>query len=58
MKEIKVISSVLIAGDTGPAHGPDEGYPVEHFTRLIMPTLQEADFHLVNWSCHGLVPDT
>lgn len=43
-----MISSVLIAGDTGPAHGPDEGYPVEHFTRLIMPTLREADFRLVN----------
>lgn len=43
-----MVSSVLIAGDTGPAHGPDEGYPVEHFTKLIMPTLREADFRLVN----------
>jgi hypothetical protein len=48
MKEINVVSSVLIAGDTGPAHGPDEGYPVEHFAKLILPTLREADFRLVN----------
>jgi poly-gamma-glutamate synthesis protein (capsule biosynthesis protein) len=41
-------SSILIAGDTGPAHGPDDGFPVEHFTQKIIPTLREADFRLVN----------
>ncbi|MGB3336537.1 MAG: CapA family protein [Devosia sp.] len=41
-------ASVLIAGDCGPAHGPDEGFPVESYTELIVPTLLQADFRLVN----------
>ena len=41
-------AKVLIAGDCGPAHGPDQGYPVAGYTERILPTLRAADFRLVN----------
>ncbi len=40
--------SILVAGDCGPAHGPDQGYPIEGYTEIILPTLQAADFRVVN----------
>ena len=43
-----MVSTLLIAGDCGPAHGPDEGYPLAQYTELAMPALQSADFRLVN----------
>lgn len=41
-------ASVLIGGDCGPGHGPDQGYPLEGYIELIAPTLRQADFRLVN----------
>ncbi len=41
-------ATVLIGGDCGPAHGPNDGFPVESYTELIVPTLRQADFRLVN----------
>ncbi len=40
--------SLLVAGDCGPTHGPAEGYPVEGYTRLVRPTLEQADMRFVN----------
>jgi poly-gamma-glutamate synthesis protein (capsule biosynthesis protein) len=40
--------NILIAGDCGPAHGPDQGFPIEGYTELILSTLKSADFRLVN----------
>nr|WP_315592784.1 CapA family protein [uncultured Cupriavidus sp.] len=42
------ISTVLIAGDCGPTHGASEGYPIEGYTELVKPVLQEADMRFVN----------
>src|SRR5688572_30519141 len=42
------LSSILIGGDCGPAHGPREGFPIEGYTSLIGPVLAQADFRLVN----------
>ena len=39
---------VIIAGDCGPSHGPEDGFPVGGYTELIAPTLNTADFRLVN----------
>jgi hypothetical protein len=40
--------TVLIGGDTGPAHGPAQGVPIAHYTHLIAPSIQGADFRLLN----------
>jgi len=40
--------TVLIGGDTGPAHGPAQGVPVQHYTELLEPALRQADFRLLN----------
>ena len=42
------ISSVLIAGDCGPAHGRADGFPIESYTELVRPVLEKADFRFVN----------
>ncbi|WHO82734.1 CapA family protein [Rhizobium leguminosarum] len=41
-------ANVIIAGDCGPAHGPNDGFPVRGYIDLIAPTLRAADFRLVN----------
>ncbi|KQS95472.1 CapA family protein [Rhizobium sp. Leaf386] len=41
-------ANVIIAGDCGPAHGPEDGFPVGGYIDLIAPTLKTADFRLVN----------
>lgn len=38
----------LGAGDCGPVHGPDDGYPVERYTELVRPTLAAADVRFGN----------
>lgn len=43
-----MVANILIAGDCGPAHGPDHGFSIEGYTELILPTLRTADFRLVN----------
>jgi len=40
--------TVLIGGDCGPAHGPDQGVPVEHPIRQVAPVLAAADVRFVN----------
>lgn len=40
--------TVLIGGDTGPAHGPAQGVPVQHYTALVEPAMRQADFRLLN----------
>ncbi len=42
------VSSILIAGDCGPAHGRAEGFPIESYTALVRPVLANADFRFVN----------
>jgi len=41
-------ANVLIAGDCGPAHGPEQGFSIEGYTQLVLPVLQTADFRLAN----------
>ena len=45
---MKKVSTVLIAGDCGPAHGPADGFPLERYTELIRPVLEQADIRFVN----------
>lgn len=40
--------TILIGGDCGPTHGPSEGFTVEGYTELLMPTLSAADMRFVN----------
>lgn len=40
--------SLLIAGDCGPVHGASDGYPIEGYTELVRPVLDEADLRFVN----------
>jgi poly-gamma-glutamate capsule biosynthesis protein CapA/YwtB (metallophosphatase superfamily) len=47
-REENMAASVLIAGDCGPTHGPDDGFPIEGYTERILPILRAADFRLVN----------
>ena len=42
------ISSILVAGDCGPAHGSAEGFPIEGYTELVLPVLKQADFRFIN----------
>jgi Bacterial capsule synthesis protein PGA_cap len=42
------ITSLLIAGDCGPVHGPTDGFPIEGYTELVRPTLESADFRFIN----------
>ena len=32
--------SFIGTGDCGPVHGPKDGFPIEHYTELVRPTLQ------------------
>jgi poly-gamma-glutamate capsule biosynthesis protein CapA/YwtB (metallophosphatase superfamily) len=41
-------ATVVIGGDCGPAHGPDQGFPIERYTELVLPTLKKADMRFVN----------
>ncbi|MFP3408664.1 CapA family protein, partial [Pseudomonas sp. SIMBA_065] len=41
-------ASLLIAGDCGPVHGPDEGFPIDGYTALVRPALERADFRFIN----------
>jgi poly-gamma-glutamate synthesis protein (capsule biosynthesis protein) len=47
-KAMLKLSSILIGGACGPAHGPREGFPIEGYTSLIGPVLAQADFRFVN----------
>ncbi|MGE0058665.1 MAG: CapA family protein [Dehalococcoidia bacterium] len=38
----------LGAGDCGPVHGPDDGYPIERYTELVRPLLQSVDLRIGN----------
>ena len=40
--------SIMTAGDTGPAHGPKDGFPLERYTELIRPVLAKADLRFAN----------
>jgi poly-gamma-glutamate synthesis protein (capsule biosynthesis protein) len=42
------LASILIGGDCGPTHGPEQGFPVESYTHLVAPYLRDADFRFVN----------
>ena len=42
------MTSLIFAGDCGPSHGPDQGFPVESFTELVRPALEQADMRFVN----------
>ena len=42
------LSTLLVAGDCGPAHGRDEGFPIEGYTELVRPVLEKADLRFVN----------
>lgn len=41
-------ATVLIGGDCGPTHGPKDGYPIEGYTELLKPALEQADMRFVN----------
>jgi len=43
-----MVADILIAGDCGPTHGPDQGFSIERYTQLVLPVLQTADFRFVN----------
>ena len=40
--------TLLAAGDTGPAHGPQDGFPLERYTGHIKPVLARADMRFAN----------
>lgn len=42
------VSTILLAGDCGPAHGSADGFPIERYTELVRPVLAQADFRFVN----------
>jgi hypothetical protein len=42
------VSTILIGGDCGPAHGPAEGFPIEGYTELVRPVLDKADLRFIN----------
>ncbi|RKR45215.1 CapA family protein [Paraburkholderia sp. BL17N1] len=55
------LASILIGGDCGPTHGPEQGFPIEGYTELVAPVLREADFRFVNcmrtYSTRGVKSD-
>ncbi|UUZ77242.1 CapA family protein [Polaromonas sp. P1(28)-13] len=55
------VSSILLAGDCGPSHGPSDGFPIESYTELVLPTLKKADMRFVNcmrtYSTRGVQTD-
>ena len=54
-------ATLLFAGDCGPTHGPSQGYPIEGYTELVLPTLEQADMRFVNcmrtYSDRGILAD-
>jgi len=40
--------SFIGTGDCGPTHGPKDGYPIEQYTELVLPTLKAADLRFSN----------
>ena len=38
----------LAAGDCGPVHGPDEGYPLERYAEGVRRVFSEADLRFAN----------
>jgi len=46
----KALSEItfLGAGDCGPVHGPNDGFPIESYTELVRPTLASADLRFAN----------
>lgn len=38
----------LGAGDCGPVHGPQDGFPIERYSELVRPTLQSVDLRFGN----------
>ena len=40
--------SFLGAGDCGPVHGPQDGFPIERYSELVRPTLQSVDLRFGN----------
>lgn len=40
--------SFLGVGDCGPAHGPNDGYPLERYTELVRPTLASVDLRFAD----------
>ena len=55
------ISSILLAGDCGPSHGPADGFPIESYTERVLPVLKQADMRFVNcmrtYSTRGIQAD-
>ncbi len=41
-------ATILIGGDCGPTHGAKDGFPVEGYTELVLPTLASADMRFIN----------
>ena len=40
--------SFIGTGDCGPVHGPKDGFPVERYTELVRPVLQQVDLRFAN----------
>ena len=40
--------SFIGTGDCGPTHGPKDGFPIEQYTELVVPTLQAVDLRFSN----------
>lgn len=40
--------SLLAAGDCGPVHGPEDGFPLKRYTELVRPVLAMAEVRFVN----------
>jgi hypothetical protein len=55
------LATILIGGDCGPTHGPDQGFPIESYTEHVAPALRQADFRFVNcmrtYSTRGVKSD-
>ena len=45
---MSTVPTILIGGDCGPAHGRAEGFPIESYTELVKPVLEQANFRFVN----------
>jgi poly-gamma-glutamate capsule biosynthesis protein CapA/YwtB (metallophosphatase superfamily) len=41
-------STLLVGGDCGPAHGREEGFPIDGYTERVRPVLEQADLRFVN----------
>ena len=41
-------ATILIGGDCGPTHGAKDGFPVQGYTELVLPTLASADMRFIN----------